>query len=445
MSEVKAGFARVNITPPLGVFVGGYFLDRFGEGVLDELEANAVAVDDGENRVLFFSIDNLGGKQTVMDGFRNAITEETGLPYEAVFIASTHTHTGPDLDEPNCDKAYNDMLCRKLVSAAKIALADLKPCRVSVGKGRAPGISFVRRYRMKDGSIRTNPGVGNPEIAEALGTPDEEMRLVVLERDGGDDIVLIHFQVHPDTVGGCCYSADYPGFARRTVERALPGVKAVYFNGAQGDTNHVNTGAKGGDWKELENDFDDVARGYGHAAFMGRVIAGAVLQIYGKTTDVSASPVFFRQKTVEIPSAVPTAEELESARKIHALHTAGRDCDIPFRGMELTTVVAEAERMVKLAEGPESFPVYVTAAGFGDVAFAGIAGEPFTEVGRIIKRESPYAMTLPCCLTNGSEGYYAMRSAYDEGGYEARSSYFRPGVAELLAETAVEALKELHG
>ena len=58
----------------------------------------------------------------------------------------------------------------------------------------------------------------------------------------------------------------------------------------------------------------------------------------------------------------------------------------------------------------------------------------FTGIGRGLKDGSPFAMTLPCCLTNGAEGYYPMKEAYDEGGYEARSSNFKAGIAELLID-----------
>ncbi len=36
-----------------------------------------------------------------------------------------------------------------------------------------------------------------------------------------------------------------------------------------------------------------------------------------------------------------------------------------------------------------------------------------------------------------------MKSAYDEGGYEARSSVFKSGVAEKIIDGGVELLKEL--
>ena len=42
MSQLFAGFSRVNITPMLGIFVTGYFKPRYAEGVLDELLENPI-------------------------------------------------------------------------------------------------------------------------------------------------------------------------------------------------------------------------------------------------------------------------------------------------------------------------------------------------------------------------------------------------------------------
>ena len=44
---LKAGFARGEITPPMGVSVQGYFEPRTAKGILDPLLATAVAFDDG--------------------------------------------------------------------------------------------------------------------------------------------------------------------------------------------------------------------------------------------------------------------------------------------------------------------------------------------------------------------------------------------------------------
>ena len=68
--------------------------------------------------------------------------------------------------------------------------------------------------------------------------------------------------------------------------------------------------------------------------------------------------------------------------------------------------------------------------------FAGIPGEPFTEIGRNIKAESSAAMTFVSCITNGYYGYFPTSNAYQEGGYEARSSIFGPTVADELVAAA---------
>ena len=144
-----------------------------------------------------------------------------------------------------------------------------------------------------------------------------------------------------------------------------------------------------------------------------------------------------------VPANVPKPEELPLAHKYNDLHNAGRDDLIPFKAMELTTVVAEAGRMVRLEHGPESFPLGLSAVAIGPVALLGIPGEPFNGVGRGIKEAEGWEVVMPCCLTNGSEGYFPMQDSYDEGGYEARSSRYKAGTAEMLIEEGVALLGSL--
>ena len=113
--------------------------------------------------------------------------------------------------------------------------------------------------------------------------------------------------------------------------------------------------------------------------------------------------------------------------------------------MELTTVVAEAGRMLSLENGPDSFELPVSAVSIGDsLAFAGVPGEPFTEIGRSVKSASPFAVTFFSCLTNGSCGYFPVKSAYAEGGYEARSSVFGPSVADDLIAGQLKLMNGLY-
>ena len=457
MNKLQAGFSRVNVTPPLGIPIVGYYKPRFAEGVLDELEVNALALAVEDKKVVLLSVDNCGFSETVANSYREHICEATGLPADCVFLHATHTHTGPSTC-PTYDKdlvlisdyeghpllpEYFYFLRRKLADAAVLALKDLKPARMGWAVGDAPKVAFVRRFRMKDGKVRTNPGVGNPDILHPIGDVDERVNVLRFDREGAETILLANFGNHPDSVGDSLISGDWPTLFRHRLEKALDNVKSILFNGAQGDVNHVNVNAKGGDFNDTFHDFDDVDRGYGHARHMGNVVAAAVLQVFDKVTYTDVESIRTLEKTFHIPSSMPTAEEAKQAHIINDLHMAGRDEELPYEGMELTTVVAEAARMVRLEHGPESFPMNFLGIAVGNVALFGIPGEPFTGVGRGLKEAQGWDLVLPCCLTNGCRGYFPMIDAYEEGGYEARSSSFKAGSAELIVREGCELLSKL--
>ena len=96
--------------------------------------------------------------------------------------------------------------------------------------------------------------------------------------------------------------------------------------------------------------------------------------------------------------------------------------------------------MLLLENGPDAFELPLSMVALGDsVVFAGIPGEPFSGIGKAIRKRSAFKMTVCTCLTNGSCGYFPMESAYAEGGYEARSSIF----ASTVADDIVAGLSEM--
>lgn len=446
MNTLKAGFARVDVTPGLGIGIYGYFIPRYAEGVLDTLNANCLVLEASGNKVALISVDAGGIEKEVLEPIRKKIAETTGIPYEGIFIHATHSHTTPYVEINSEDpllQEYHTLYSRRLVDVVKMACDDLKPARMGFAVGQAPNIAFVRRFRMKDGSVQTNPGVDNPGIVAPIGDVDERVNVLRFDREGGETIVLMNFGDHPDTVGGCKISADWPGFAYRTLEQAIPGVKALFFNGAQGDVNHVNVHPRGGYLNDMVNDFDDVTRGYGHARFMGRVVAGGVMQVYDKVQYVEVDSLRCAEKMIRVPSNMPAPEQIAEAHRINDLHKAGHDDQLPYAGMMLTTVVAEAERMVNLEHGPDAFEMPLGCIAIGNIALIAIPGEPFTGIGRGLKETEGWDLVLPMCLTNASEGYFPMQEAYDEGGYESRSSYYKAGVAELLIDEGKQLMATL--
>ena len=134
---------------------------------------------------------------------------------------------------------------------------------------------------------------------------------------------------------------------------------------------------------------------------------------------------------------------MPEAHRINDLHNAGRDNELPYEGMMLTTIVAEAHRMVMLENGPDTLDMSLTGIKIGPVAIIGIPGEPFTKIGLELKDTAGFDMILPCCASNGYEGYFPMQDSYDEGGYEARTSRFKAGTAEYVIKEGKALLESL--
>lgn len=452
MNTLKVGYAGVNINPPLGIGIYGYFVPRFAQGFVDNLEAHAIALSCGETPCLLIGVDNGGIDADIVDRFRAAMAKAADIPAENIFLHTTHTHTGPllrvypnmfDADEGQIAR-YVDFLENRLCDLAVLAIADMKPARMGFAVGHAPDrIAYIRRYRMKDGSTMTCPPINDPNIDHPIGELDQRVNVLRFDQEGGESIVVLNYGVHADCVNGDMICADWPHWVRKTIDKALDGTKVLCIVGAQGDVGSTHVYPDGGDMNDTEISFDNEMKSPGMARFIGRALAGTILQLYDKVEYVDVDKVSMLHHIVEVKANTPTPEELPLAREYFKLHEEGRDDLIPFEAMELTTVVAEAGRMVRLADGPDTFKLELTGLRIGGVAFIGIPGEPFTGIGVGIKDNEGWDLILPACLTNGNEGYFPMKDAFDEGGYEARSSYYVSGVAEDIIAGGSQLLADL--
>ena len=440
--EFKAGFARVDITPPMGVPMPGYFYKRLADKVIDPLVAECVAVSWKGETGFVFAIDNLHIREELIRKANALIEKETGVPASRQFMNCTHTHTGGETqvrkmhapEDVKLVEQYADTVVRKLLEVAKAAAADLAPAKLSVASGECRGISAIRRYRMKDGSVQTNPAFGDPNIAYALGEADESLQLVRFKRQGAPDIAIVNFGTHPDTVGGCGISADWPAFVRSTFESGIGGgVKCLFLNGAQGDVNHYDRNPSPGrkSMKRLK------VREY-----MGRAVASAAMRIWDICEDVEAGPVKGEVNLMKAPANLPSEDE----KKWIALFDAGRKDEIPLGFMEVLTLTSPGSRARRLMNGPEFFEIPVSTLTIGKtLAFAGFPGEPFVSLGTDVKKDSPFRMTMVSCLVNGDCGYLPSTAAFSEGGYEALSSRFAKPNGDLLVKTQLEQLGRLFG
>ena len=127
---LQAGFARVDITPPFGNDLSGYYERRLADGTLDPLYLNAVAVTSGEETVILMAADYIGIRLAENKALRTRISERTGVPVDHILIAALHQHTAPCLADlktrPTAlnDPSFMDVLYRLFGDAAVMAMDD---------------------------------------------------------------------------------------------------------------------------------------------------------------------------------------------------------------------------------------------------------------------------------------------------------------------------------
>ena len=451
MSNFKVGYSEVNANPPLGIAIVGYYKPRVAKGFLDDIKVKTLVIEKDDKKIAMISIDSCEIGDSIYAQYADIIEKNTEISKGNIFMAATHTHTGASIEgdelfagDLSLALKYQEFLGNRVLDSVKLALADVKDAKMGYIVGYAPErVAYIRRYKMKDGSTMTCPPVGDENIDHPIGTLDQRVNVLRFDRENAESIVLVNYGIHADTIGGEFVSADFPAWMSKTIEKALDGTKCIFFAGAQGDVGSTNVFPKDGDMNDTEISFDNEMKSPGMARFVGRALAGTVLQVYDKVKYVDVDDIDMAIDILTVPSNMPDKKDMPLAKKYKELYDAGRDYEIPYEGMELTTVVAEAVRMCDLENGPESFDITISGIKIGPVAMVGIAGEPFTDIGKEIKKAEGWELIMPCALTNGYMGYFPMKSAYDEGGYEARSSSFKAGVAEKIIDAGKAMLNKL--
>ena len=235
MNNLRIGYAEEKINPKLGIAIEGYYVPRFAKGFLSDLKAIALAVKSGDETALIISIDSCLLRQKPMQIIKAELCKATGLQEDEFFISATHSHTAPCLDEagmfvydnkPAID--YLNILAKKVATAAKNAIKDLKPAKMGYAVGKAPDrIAYIRRYKMKDGSTMTCPPINDPNIDYPLGTLDQRVNVLRFDRENAESIVIMNYGIHADTVNGELISSDWVGWTQSTLSKSLDGIKCV--------------------------------------------------------------------------------------------------------------------------------------------------------------------------------------------------------------------------
>lgn len=248
---IKTGFGREKITPPLGTTLVGYFEPRISDSVHDDLYSIAVCFEDYSGKIFFFvAVDLCFVTVSLCEKVESLLKKETGLDRQNFIIHATHTHTGPLSEVMSTSiftnnlyipDEYTKILPFLIFKSMKCSYQTREDSLIGFAKTTVDGISFIRRYRMKDGTVVTNP-VNPDEIISPDGYPNREFMFTKICRPDSElKIVILHFPLHPDTMGGTAISGDWPNFLRLKIEEHYKGkVNAVFFNGCCGDINHID-------------------------------------------------------------------------------------------------------------------------------------------------------------------------------------------------------------
>jgi neutral ceramidase len=392
-ATLKAGAARVDITPPPGVDLWGYG-DRSGPatGTLDPLYARILLLDDGRKTAALVTLD-LGRTfgQAQIKIIRDRAKQEHRVG-DVIFMAS-HTHSGPNIDEDyeiGGLPAWERRAIDKIVIAIGEARARLVPARIGAGFGQTI-IGHNRRVTQTDGTVkmlwRNTTGETTAPIDPVVGV------IRIDDARGAPLAILVHYACHPVVFGpdNLRYSADYPGAMARTVEASWPGRPLCFFlQGAAGDINPMF------DKTPLAENADGEMKRVG--AQIGREVARVSRTI---VTEATATP--------EI--AVLT-EEMSFKNRWN------------LEKLKTQLVAAYGPRLVSRHQRYLADPIVAPVTTLlinRQIALVGLPGEPFVGLQISLKQRSPLPFTFLCGYTNGYIAYFPTIREAVRGGYGADS------------------------
>jgi neutral ceramidase len=433
MSPLRVGAHRSNITPQLGCHIAGYFHDRLAADIGDELYAKTVVFENGETALALCVLDIIVAEQADLTIAKQRAQELSGIPAENIFIACTHTHYGPNpmphFNVPR-EEGYMEWAMVRVGDSVKLAQNRLRAAEIAHASGSCPEETHNRRWHMKDGSVRMNPGYQNPDMVKPAGPTDPEVGLLVArDADTKAPIAAIgNYSLH--YVGGPYYhsiSADYFGYFDRALQRlAGRDFVAMMANGCCGDINNC--------------DFTQPTLEYPHPFYqaerVGNRVAAAAYDAWLGIRSYETEPVLgAATEEVMFTRREPSAAELAAAKVLRGSKTDPDDAEWVYAG-----------ELIGVHEEPVQRPTPIMALRVGDLGIVGMPGEVFVEYGLQVKARSPFARTFTVELVNDHIGYCPTDQALDEGSYEtrlARTAKAAKGTEALFVATSVRLLEQL--
>ena len=419
---LKAGAATSNITPPLGTAIPGGFRPRYAQNVDDELSAKALVIDNDSTCIALVTCDLIAVTQQMVDVAKQRIADRCDIPPEHVMVNATHTHTAvavANLLGVDEDTDYTDWVPLKIADAVELALLRLVPARVGFASVSEDRITFNRRWHMKDGTVRMNPGIEHPDLIKPTGPIDPELAMMYVETEDNMPLSAVaNFSLHYiGTDNGSALSADYFGHFDRLMRRYLGETcVSLLWNAASGQINNI----------DFSGQTKWAAGGHAQAVKMANVLAGHFITEMQFMEMHETLQLSGKLGTLTFPRKQITDADLKIAEKVLSVQTGTYDgyeagpfswvVGQPIPKNLVDIYALECQRLVKL---PEQMTAPVQVLRLGEAAIVALPGEVFVETGLNIKSKSDAKPLFLVSLANGYIGYICTDEALtQQGGYE---------------------------
>ncbi len=445
-----AGFAERDITPEIGMERPGGYGKVFHRSLHDPCKVRAAVFRDGTNRVAVVSVDALLVRRELVLTARKRIEEKCGIPAGAILIHATHSHSsGPtgmiypgEFDHASelvqelayekssaADPKYLVHVENQIVDAVCAANEDQRSTQCSVGKGKAEGVAFNRRFRMTSGLTQTHPRPGNPDIIEPAGPVDPEVGVIgAWDAEGNLTGCLVNFVCHATASPGGI-SANYIYYVEQVIRGVFGDeVVVVFLAGASGDVTQVENLTKYQGRKAEQS-----------SRFVGGTVGAEAVKVLLREEPGTLTPINFDSTLLKISRRAPRPERVTKSLELVKQQPAEVGA----------TEWAFAKEIVLLDALLKKEPVAdveVQAIQIGPVVLLTDPAEFFCQFGLDIKAGSPFPLTFPVSLANGCVGYVPTEESFGPrgGGYETRLtgySNLEITAGQKMVDAAVELSK----
>jgi neutral ceramidase len=425
--EFKAGVGRVDITPREPVFLGGYAArtEPF-KGVAQRIFVKALALQDGSSQItLFVTADTIGTPRWFNDQLANRIERELKIPRERFLFGCSHSHSTPAIknaleiaygltgDKAAAVEKYSNDFVTMSFEAARSALTNLEPVKLSFGRGEAHFAANRRQFVKSGVNIGVNP----------TGLVDNDVPVLRVEKTNGTiKAVLLGYACHCTTLGANDdVSGDWAGYAQATLENAYPGATALFLTGCGADANPSPRNSP-----ILVNQH-------------GLALAGAVARVLNEPMTPLNGPIHAAFSRVDLPlGPIPPKEDF-------LVRLTNSNPALVRSGKHFLSMLDRGEAI------PTSYPCPVQVFRFGnELTLVGIGGEVVVDYSFRLRRELSGERVWTAGYCNDVFAYVPSVRVLVEGGYEADSSMiyygfptrFAPELEDLLVQQVIELARQ---